>query len=132
MVKKLRITTTPPLVPAMAAILGVAALAAAVLAGPDLPRPTRTTDGAVPDMSAANRAYYFGDYATALSIYMHHAADGNAEAAERAGLMLLAGPGLYGRQVRADPDRAAALLEEAAWAGRQSAVQLLNLFADSD
>jgi TPR repeat protein len=80
----------------------------------------------------ANRAYYFGQYKRSLALYEQLAATGNAEAAERAGFMLLQGDGLYGRQVGRDVDRATALLIQAAQASRPGAGFMLNMLDGGD
>lgn len=96
--------------------LAVTMLAAAATAAP--PAPT---------LYDAHRAYYLGDYARSLAIYERHASAGNAEAAERAGFMLLHGEGLYGKRVRRDIGRALVLLNEAAAAGRAGASFMLQM-----
>ena len=56
----------------------------------------------------------------------------NAQAAERAGFMLLHGSGLFGGQVARDRERARALLVQAARADRTGARFLLNMLERTD
>jgi hypothetical protein len=74
----------------------------------------------------AGTAYANGDFALALAVYEQLAYQGNAEAAQIAGQMLLFGEALYGRQVRQDRPRAAQLLQRAADEGRPVAQFLLS------
>lgn len=83
-------------------------------------------------LEAAHRAYHQGQFDRSLMLYEQLAAQGDAEAAERAGYMLMQGQAAYGPQVRPDPARATALLEQAAGAGRPHAVFVLGMMAGSD
>ena len=74
----------------------------------------------------AGTAYANGDFTLALTVYEQLAQQGNAEAAQIAGQMLLFGEALYGRQVRQDRPRAATLLQRAADDGRPVAQFLLS------
>ncbi len=78
-------------------------------------------------LDQAHHAYYLGQFDRSLKLYEQLAASGNAEAAERAGFMLLQVNSDYGQQVRRDPARATALLVQAAKAGRAGAGAVLNL-----
>jgi TPR repeat protein len=80
----------------------------------------------------AHRDYYNGHFARSLALYQRLAADGNAEAAERAGFMLAQGGALYGRQVTQDLSQAVALLTRAAKAGRSGAGFMLNMIERTD
>ncbi len=80
----------------------------------------------------ANRAYHVGEYAYSLSLYEGLAAQGSAEAAERAGFMLLQANGHYGPAVRRDLNRARALILQAAKADRPGAAFLLNMLEGTD
>ena len=82
---------------------------------------------AAPTIDQAHLAYYEGQFGRSLQMYEELAAAGNAEAAERAGFMLLQGSTHYGAQVPRDPVRATTLLAQAAHAGRTGAGFLLNL-----
>lgn len=82
--------------------------------------------------AAAHEAYYFAQYDRALVLYEQLAAHGDAEAAERAGYMLLHGPSSYGPRVQRDVVRATALLEQAARAGRPHANFLLVMMDGTD
>ena len=73
-----------------------------------------------------------GQYSRSLALYERLAANGDAEAAERAGFMLLQGDAFYGRQVRRDVGRATALLVQAARSGRPGAGFMLNMLESSD
>lgn len=75
----------------------------------------------------AHEAYYYEQFGRSLALYEGLAAAGNAEAAERAGFMLLQAPGVYGVQVTRDVQRAHALLVQAAKAGRPGASFMLNM-----
>lgn len=83
-------------------------------------------------LEAAHRAYQQGEFGRSLALYEALAAQGDAEAAERAGFMLMQGTGLYGPQVRPDPVRATALLEQAGRAGRTHAVFVLGMTNSAD
>lgn len=85
-----------------------------------------------PGIAEAHHAYYLEQFSRSLTIYEKLAATGNAEAAERAGFMLLQGNGLYGRQIKRDVGRAHALLVQAAKAGRPGASFLLNMMERTD
>ena len=80
----------------------------------------------------AHHAYYQGQFRRSLLMYEQLAAQGNAEAAERAGFMLVQGDGLYGWQVRRDLERATVLLTRAAKAGRPGAGFMLNMMERTD
>lgn len=80
----------------------------------------------------AHRAYHVAEYVRSLALYEQLAAQGDAEAAERAGFMLMQGPSAYGPRVPRDVARATAWLEQAAHAGRPHAVFLLGLSAGTD
>lgn len=80
----------------------------------------------------AHRAYYRGQSQRALLIYEQLAAAGNAEAAERAGFILLRRFAASTREGKADIARATALLEQAAGAGRQGALFLLGMLDSAD
>ncbi len=103
-------------------ILGILMLAAASDAQAEPP----------PRMEAAHQAYHWGQFDRSLAMYERLAAQGNAEAAERAGYMLMQGSGVYGPKVPRDEVRAAALLEQAASAGRPHALFVLGMAASSD
>lgn len=79
----------------------------------------------------AGTAYANGDFTLALTVYEQLAQQGNAEAAQIAGQMLLYGEALYGKQVRQDRPRAARLLRAAADDGRPVAQFLLRRIAGS-
>ncbi|OOG37232.1 hypothetical protein [Polaromonas sp. A23] len=83
-------------------------------------------------LEEAHRAYYQGESERALLIYEQLAAAGNAEAAERAGFILLRGSGAGVRAGKADLARATTLLAQAAGAGRLGAVFLLGLLDSAD
>lgn len=83
-------------------------------------------------IEAAHQAYHLGQYGHSLMLYEQLAAQGDAEAAERAGYMLMQGTAVYGPQVRPDPARATALLEQAASAGRVHAVFVLGMVSGAD
>lgn len=80
----------------------------------------------------AHSAYYHGEYERSLQIYERLAAGGHAEAAERAGFMLLQAAGASARGGRADIARATAWLHLAAGAGRPGAVFLLGMMDSPD
>ncbi|MFW5330622.1 hypothetical protein [Hydrogenophaga sp. ZJX-1] len=83
-------------------------------------------------IDAAHQAYHGGEYQRSLVLYERLAAQGNAEAAERAGYMLLQGAAAYGPQIPRDLARATALLEQAAGAGRQTALFFLSMLGSAD
>ena len=83
-------------------------------------------------LEVAHQAYHRGQFDRSLMLYEQLAAQGNAEAAERAGYMLMQGAGVYGPQVRPDPARATLLLEQAASAGRAHAVFVLGMTNAAD
>lgn len=85
-----------------------------------------------PTLEQANRAYYLGEYAQSLQLYERLARSGNAEAAERAGFMLLQANGHYGQQVQRDVSRATGLITQAARAERAGAGFLLNMLECTD
>ncbi len=80
----------------------------------------------------AHQAYHWGQYERSLTLYEQLAAQGDAEAAERAGYMLVQGADLYGPQVPRNLARATALLEQAAVAGRPHAVFVLGMMGHAD
>lgn len=80
----------------------------------------------------AHRAHHGAEYDRSLALYEQLAAQGDAEAAERAGFMLMQGPVAYGPRVPRDVARATAWLEQAAQAGRPHAIFLLGLSAGTD
>jgi TPR repeat protein len=80
----------------------------------------------------AHRAYYQGEFELSLNAYERLAKAGSAEAAERAGFMLLQANGYFGRQVRRDVGRAVPLLEQAARDDRAGAAFLLNMLPGAD
>lgn len=83
-------------------------------------------------LEAAHQAYHWGQFDRSLAMYEQLASQGNAEAAERAGYMLMQGPGVYGAKVPRDEARAAALLEQAAGAGRPHALFVLGMAGSAD
>ncbi|MDR7096352.1 hypothetical protein [Hydrogenophaga laconesensis] len=85
-----------------------------------------------PRLELAHKAYHQGQFDRSLTLYEQLAAQGDAEAAERAGYMLMHGAGIYGPMVRPDPARATALLEQAANAGRASALFVLGMTNSTD
>lgn len=89
------------------------------------------SDSAV-TIDQAHHAYYQGQFRRSLLMYEQLAQGGNAEAAERAGFMLVQGDGLYGKQVRRDLERATVLLTRAAKAGRPGAGFMLNMMERTD
>jgi TPR repeat protein len=93
-------------------------------------------DDALPralSIDAARQAYYHGRYGEALALFERLARErGDAEAAERAGFMRLHGATLYGAAVRRDVPLAAALLLQAARAGRPPAQFMLEMIEQSD
>lgn len=80
-----------------------------------------------PTLEQANLAYYTGEYARSLQLYGQLASSGNAEAAERAGFMLLQANGHYGPHVRRDVNRAMSLITQAARSDRVGAGFQLNM-----
>lgn len=78
-------------------------------------------------LAEANRAYYAGQYDRSLTMYRQLAEAGNAEAAERAGFMLLYGEDVFGKQVQRNVPRAHELILQAARAGRAGAGFLMNM-----
>lgn len=87
----------------------------------------------LPSIDAARRAYHVGDYGRSLALFERLARErDDAEAAESAGFMLLQGQALYGGQVRRDPERATALLVQAARAGRPGAEFMLNMLDQAE
>lgn len=93
---------------------------------------TGAAQAQAPAIELAHQAYHQGRFQQSLTLYQQLAASGNAEAAERAGYMLLHGPRAYGPQVPHDPARATALLEQAAGAGRTHAFFVLGMMNGSD
>ena len=77
----------------------------------------------------ADADYAAGHYAQALVSFERRAAAGGAVAAELAGQMLYYGPAVYGPAVARDPQRAAALLSQAARGGRPYARYLFERLA---
>jgi TPR repeat protein len=75
----------------------------------------------------ANHAYYFGQYDRSLAMYRQLAEAGDAEAAERAGFMLLQDEEVFGKQVRRNLPKARELIMQAAMAGRAGAGFLMNM-----
>ncbi len=80
----------------------------------------------------AHHAYHLAEYERSLALYEQLAALGDAEAAERAGYMLMQGPIAYGARVPRDVPRATVWLEQAAHAGRPHALFLLGLTPGTD
>ncbi len=78
-------------------------------------------------LEEANRAYYEGRHQLSLAMYERLASEGDAEAAERAGFMLMDSGRALAGQVRPDAERARSLLVQAARAGRPGAAFLLNM-----
>ena len=87
---------------------------------------------AVPALADAQQAYHQGQYRRSLALFERLAAARDAEAAECAGFMLLAGETLYGQQVRRDTERAKRYLLQAAASGRPAAEFLLNMIERTD
>jgi TPR repeat protein len=112
---------TPMLPTALRLALCLAALAGAGPAAAQAPR-----------IEQAHQAYHFARYAQSLALYEQFAAQGDAEAAERAGYMLMQGPAAYGPGVPRDVPRATAWLEQAARAGRPHASFVLGMGSGSD
>ena len=69
--------------------------------------------------------YERGHYRAALVVLEDAARTGHVRAQEMAGMMHLAGPGLYGSQVARDPDTAHAWLRRAAQGGSLAARRLV-------
>ena len=80
----------------------------------------------------AHPAYYLGQHDRSLALYQQLAAGGNAEAAERAGFMLLQGERSRAGPAARDAGRAMELLLQAAQAGRPGAGFILNMLEGSD
>jgi TPR repeat protein len=80
----------------------------------------------------AHSARYHGEYDRSLQIYERLAAGGHAEAAERAGFMLLQPAGSSDRGARRGIARATAWLQQAAAAGRPGAIFLLGMMDSAD
>lgn len=94
-------------------------------------QPTQTV--ATPaTLQEAAQAYHVGQYQRALNLYEQLAHSGNAEAAQRAGFMLLQANGHYGTQVRRDVDRARTLITQAARADHVAAGFMLNMLESTD
>ena len=83
-------------------------------------------------LQEAAQAYHTGQYQRALKLYEQLARGGDAEAAQRAGFMLLQANGHYGLQVRRDADRARALITQAARADQVAAGFMLNMLENTD
>lgn len=83
-------------------------------------------------IEAAHQAYHLGDYERSLAMYEQLAAQGNGEAAERAGYMLVLGSNFYGPRIARDEVRACALLEQAAASGRPHAHFILGMLGSAD
>lgn len=114
------------ILPLTALTIGAASLAHA--------QPTaraESTARAEPTIADAHRAHYLGQHAQALALYERLAAAGNAEAAERAGFLLIRGSAATCVASR-DADRATVLLLQAAIAGRPGAGAMLNLLDGTD
>ena len=80
-------------------------------------------------VSDAEEEYANGHYASALAQFIQRAQNGDAAAAEIAGLMFHFGGALYGRQIERDLPRARALLEQAARAGREVSKHMIKVNA---
>ncbi|MBC8058235.1 MAG: hypothetical protein H7Y61_16805 [Rhizobiales bacterium] len=80
----------------------------------------------------AHRSYHAAQYGRSLALYLQLATEGDAEAAERAGFMLLLGGIVYGTQVDRDVDSAKQLLLQAARSGRSGASVVLTLLEATD
>ncbi|MEO6744053.1 MAG: hypothetical protein ABIS28_11255 [Caldimonas sp.] len=85
-----------------------------------------------PTIEQAHRAYYLGQHSRSLALYQQLATQGNAEAAERAGFMMLHGERTRTRPSERDAARALELLLQAAQAGRPGAGFILNMLEGSD
>jgi TPR repeat protein len=83
-------------------------------------------------IESAHQAYHQGNYERSLALYEKLAAQGNGEAAERAGYMLVLGSNVYGPRVARDEVRACALLEQAAASGRPHAHFFLGMLGSAD
>lgn len=105
----------------------ISTVLAFTLAGPACAGPQ-----ALPAIEEAHRAYYLGETERALLIYEKLAATGNAEAAERAGFILLRRAGTGARGGQAYVARATSLLVQAARAGRQGAAFVLGMLDSAD
>jgi hypothetical protein len=105
--------------PAPTTLLIAHAIALALLAA--------TPARAEPTLAEAHRAHYLGQHDRALQLYAGLAARGNAEAAERAGFMLLRRTNGCTAAVAREADRATGLLLQAAHAGRPAASAMLDL-----
>ena len=78
-------------------------------------------------LGEAHHAYYTGQYDRSLAMYRQLAEAGNAEAAERAGFMLLQDEEVFGKQIQRNVPKARELIMQAAMAGRSGASFLLNM-----
>ena len=87
---------------------------------------------AMPSLADAQQAYHQGQFRRSLALFERLAAARDAEAAECAGFMLLAGETMYGLQVRRDTERARRYLLQAAASGRPAAGFLLNMLERTD
>ena len=94
--------------------------------------PTLACAQPAPTIEQAHRAYYLGQHGRSLALYQQLASRGNAEAAERAGFMLLQGDRNRARPSERDEARAMEFLLQAAQAGRPGAGFLLNMLEGSD
>lgn len=83
-------------------------------------------------IETAHQAHHQGHYERSLALYEQLAAQGNGEAAERAGYMLMQGSNVYGTRVTQDLVRACALLEQAAASGRPHAHFVLGMLGSAD
>jgi TPR repeat protein len=83
-------------------------------------------------IALAHQAHHQGQYERSLALYEQLAAQGNGEAAERAGFMLMQGSGAYGPRIARDVVRACALLEQAAASGRPHAHFVLGMACSAD
>ncbi len=83
-------------------------------------------------IESAHQAYHQGNYERSLALYEQLAAQGNGEAAERAGYMLMQGSNVYGPRVTRDVVRACTLLEQAAASGRPHAHFVLEMLGSAD
>ena len=86
----------------------------------------------LPSLADAQQAYHQGQFRRSLALFERLAVERNAEAAECAGFMLLAGETMYGLQVRRDTERAKRYLVQAAASGRAGAEFLLNMIERTD
>jgi TPR repeat protein len=78
-------------------------------------------------IAEAHHAYYTGQYDRSLAMYTQLAEAGNAEAAERAGFMLLQHEDVFGKQVQRNVPRARELIMQAAMAGCTGANFLMSM-----